>query len=285
MRILFFKLFQMAIVKIPKKLKDILNILRNGQIEEGLEQLDKIKDFEVQKAIVKAEINYFKGNYQEALLYDEQALPFDDQWYAGNILTEHLFAYSYSSILSGNFLQAEKFLKQFLLDKEKSELPEHRVNFYRHQINHHLMKLNGEKKIIIDPKELVIIENGNKQEEFVEQLKKYRSKLDYNSVEGAEYLLNFMFEKYNTISALEYYETYADKIKNEDHHISAARLYVKIDNKQRASEALLRFSCKAWFPVEHIQITPMKLWMFEDLQPIFTQELKNKILYSSKGNQ
>jgi hypothetical protein len=274
----------MAIAKIPKKLKDILNILRNGQIEEGLEQLEKIKDFEVQKSIVKAEINYFKSNYQEALRYDEQSLPFDDQWYAGNILTEHLFAYSYFSIVSGNFLQAEKFLKQFLLDKENIELPEHRINFYRHQITHHLMKINGEKKLIIDPTELNVIKNGNKEEEFIEQLKKYRPKLDYNSVEGAEYLLNFMFEKYNTISALEYYEIYADKIKLEDHHINAARLYVKNDDKEKASEALLRFSCKAWWPVEHIQITPMKLLMFEDLQPILTQELKNKILYSPKAN-
>ncbi|KFF06068.1 hypothetical protein [Flavobacterium reichenbachii] len=129
-----------------------------------------------------------------------------------------------------------------------------------------------------------IVENGNKQEEFVEQLKKYRPKLDYSSVEGAEYLLHFMFEKYNTILALKYYEIYADKIKNEDHHINAARLYIKIDNKERASEALLRFSCKAWLPVEHIQIVPMKLWMFEDLHSILTQALKDKILYSPKAN-
>ena len=275
----------MEVVKIPKKLKDILSILRNGQIEEGLEQLEKVKGFEAQKAIVKAEISYFRGNYKEALDFDEQALPFDEQWYAGNVLTEHLFAYSYASIATGNFLKAEKFLKQFLSEKENSGLPEHQVNFYRHQVTQHLKKINGEKNLIIDPNPVHLIENGANKEEFVAQLKQYRSKLQYDSAEGAEYLLHFMFEKCAANTVLEYYEIYKDQINLEDHHISAARLYVKINKEEKAREAILRYSCKAWYPVEHIQITPMKLLMFEDLHSIFTQDLKNQIVYSPKANQ
>lgn len=69
----------MNIVKIPKKLRNIFDTLRSGQIEVGLEQLEKIKNFEPQKAIVKAEINYFSDSYEIAMENDEYGLLFDEQ--------------------------------------------------------------------------------------------------------------------------------------------------------------------------------------------------------------
>ena len=145
----------MEIVKIPKKLRDILNTLRSGQIEIGLEQLEKVKDFEPQKTIVKAEINYFKDNHEIAMENDENGLPFDEQWYAGNILFEHFFAYSNTAIISDNVSRAETFYNTFLTQKELLNLPEHRINVYKHQVKNHLAKLNGEKDLIINKKQVL----------------------------------------------------------------------------------------------------------------------------------
>ena len=222
-----FEKTNMEIVKIPKKLRDILDTLRSGQIEIGLEQLEKIKNFEPQKAIILAEINYFSENYEVAMTSDENGLPFDEQWYAGNILFEHFFAYSNTAIISNNVLRAENFYTKFLTDKEKSDLPKHRIDTYKHQVNQHLAKLKGEKNLKIDAEILEVITNGKSTSEFIAQLKEYRPKLTFDSLDGAKYLLNFMFEEGNTDESLAYYEKYANELNNEDCHINASRLYLK----------------------------------------------------------
>lgn len=272
----------MEIVKIPKKLRDILDTLRSGHIETGLEQLAKIKGFEPQKGIVLAEVNYFRNDHETAMTHDENALPFDEQWYAGNILFEHFFAYSNSAMISNNAERAQNFYTSFLIEKEKIGLPEHRINVYRHQIKNHLAKLSGEKNLIIDKKTLAIITDGKSTDDFIEQLKEYRPKLTFDSLEGAEYLLNFMPEKGNTDECLAYYEQFADKIVNDNTHINATRLFLLTNQLDQAKKALMRF-VNNWYPVEHLQITPMILFEYEDLQPLLTKELKEEILLTDKA--
>ncbi len=275
----------MEIVKIPKKIRDILDIFRSGQIEYGIELFDKIKGFEPQKALVLAEINYFSSEFESAMKNDEIALPNNQQWYAGNILYEHFFAYSNTAIESNNVLRAETFYKKFLLEKEKLDLPKHIIDAYKHQVSQHLEKLKGVKNLTIDPEPLQVIKNGESQSTFIEQLKKYRPKLTYESIEGAEYLLNFMFEEANTEESLSYYEKYADSLKNENTHINASRLFLATNQIEKAKKTILDYCIKCWYPVEYIQITPMRLFEFEELKPILTKEFKKEILYKSKAKR
>ncbi|MFH6993732.1 hypothetical protein [Flavobacterium sp. FlaQc-48] len=274
----------MEIVKIPKKLRDVFDVLRSGQIEQGLEQLSKIKDFEPQKNIAKAEISYFKSNYEDAMTNDENALPFDEQWYAGNVLFEHFFAYTSAAMSTNNTIRAEKFYSNYLTEKEKQGLPEHRINVYRHQVNQHLAKLKGEKNLKIDKNLLKVINEGKPISDFIAQLKEYRPKLTYESSQAAEYLLYFMLEKGNTDESLAYYEKYAENLINQDHHINASRLFVLKGENEKAKKAILNY-VKKWYPVEHIQVTPIQIFQFEDLYPILTKEFKNEILETPKAQQ
>jgi hypothetical protein len=275
----------MEIVKIPKKFRDILDLLRNGKIENGIELLGKIKGFEPQKAIVLAEINYFSTEFENAMKNDEIALPNDQQWYAGNILYEHFFAYSNTAIESNNVLRAETFYKKYLEEKEKLNLQKHLIDTYRHQVSQHLEKLKGIKNLIIDIEPLQVIKNGESHSTFVEQLKEYRPKLTYESAKGAEYLLNFMFEEGNTEESLAYYEKYAENLNNENTHINASRLFLATNQIEKAKTAILNYSVNCWYPVEYIQITPMRLFEFEDLKPILTKEFKKEILYKPKAKK
>ncbi|WP_400260875.1 hypothetical protein ACFX5U_12395 [Sphingobacterium sp. SG20118] len=274
----------MSIVKIPKKFRDILNTLRSGQIVIGLEQLEKIKGFEPQKAIVNAEIDYFNSNYESAMTNDENGLPFNDQWYAGNVLSEHFSAYTNTALRTGNISRAEGFYNNFLTEKEKLNLPEHQIRTYRHQINHHLAKLKGENGLSIWSKPLKIVKDGKSTDEFIAQLKECRPQLTFDSEKGAEYLLHFMLESGNTDESLTYYEKFADKIFIGDIHINAARLFLLTGQIDKANQALVTFA-KNWYPVEHIQITPMVLFDYEDLLPLLTKEFKQEILNIPKGNQ
>lgn len=273
----------MAKVRITKKVREALDTLRAGEIKTGLELLSNSKGLEAPKAIVQAELGYFTEDYEHAMTNDEFALPCDDQWYAGNILTEHFFAYSNAAIVSNNIERAETFYNSFLAEKETLGIADHLLKSYKHQIDNHLTKLKGEKWLVIDKKPLQIIENGESTDDFIAQLKQYRPKLSYDSSQGAEYLLNFMFEKGNTAESLAYYGKYAVEIATENIHINAARLYHLSNQIDKAQNAILAF-VKQWRPVEKIQITPMYLFEFEDLYPLLTPEFKKQILYTPKGN-
>jgi len=272
----------MNIVKIPKKLRDVSETLRSGQIESGLEQLEQLTGFEPQKAIIRAEIGYFRGDCETAMTNDENGLPYDGQWYSGNVLSEHFFAYSNTALISGNVSRAQAFYKGFLSGKEKSNLPEHSIKMYRHQVKNHLDKLKGEKNLAIDKKQLRVVKHGKQADEFAAQLKAYRPKLTFDSREGAEYLLHFTFEEGTTDESLPYYEKFADQIASGDHHIHAGRLYQLIGQTEKAKAAIMRF-VKNWHPVEYIQIAPMILFSYEDLQPLLTIEFKQEILQTPKG--
>ncbi|MDJ0366599.1 hypothetical protein QMK33_15685 [Hymenobacter sp. H14-R3] len=270
-------------MKIPKKLQVAFKAIRNGQLESGLAQLDSIDGFEPQKASAKAEISYFKGHFADAMIWDEQAIAFDTQWYAGNVLTEHLFAYSSAAILSNNVERARDFLTGFLAEKEKLELPAHSLSFYRYQVAQHLKRLAGKQNLPIEPEPLPLLATGQPLESFAAQLHQYRPKLTFDSTAGAEYLLHFLFQAAATAEALRYYRAYASSIRLEDHHLSAARLYTSLNEIENAQQALLTYAAIAWCPVEHTQVAPMRLWEFAELAPALTQELKDKLLALPKA--
>lgn len=266
----------MSIVKIPKKMRAILADIRNGQVASGLERLSSLKGFEPQKALVQAELSYFRNEY-------EKALPFNEQWYASNVLTEHLFAYSRAALLSGNVQRASQFLQQFLAEKEKLNLPDHSLHFYRYQVAQHLQRLAGAQHLPSNPQPLPPLATGSPKGEFVAQLREYRPKLTFDSAAGADYLLHFMFATAATPEVLRYYHIYADELRTENHHLSAARLYVQLGDVKSARKAILTYAAIAWFPVEHTQVVPMRLWEFEELYPILTPAFKGEILALSKA--
>jgi tetratricopeptide (TPR) repeat protein len=273
----------MDVVKIPAKLRKALQTIRGGQVEAGLAQLAAVKGFEPQKASAEAEVAYFQGNFAAAMHLDEQALPFDGQWYAGNVLTEHLFAYSRAALLSGNVAQAQQFLQQFLARKEALNLPDHSLHFYRYQVAQHLQRLAGVHHLPSDPQPLRPIATGAPLETFVPQLRQYRPKLTFDSAAGADYLLHFMFGTAATADVLHYYHAYADELRTESHHLSAARLYAQLGDRAAAEKALLTYAAIAWFPVEHTQVAPMRLWEFAELLPILTTELTTQLLLLPKS--
>ena len=92
-----------------------------------------------------------------------------------------------------------------------------------------------------------------------------------------------MFNEGNTDECLDYYEKYANELDSEEIHLDASRLYVKTNRHEKAKTAILQFATKCWYPVEAIQVMPMRLLKFEELNPILTKEFKNEILLSQKA--
>lgn len=87
----------METVKPPKKFRDICDLIRNGQTEEGLEKLATYNELEHQKWAVLAEVAYFDGDFETALDYDKQVCPFWDEWHYSNVRSEHLAAMAFAA--------------------------------------------------------------------------------------------------------------------------------------------------------------------------------------------
>lgn len=138
------------------------------------------------EGVALAEVYYYQSNYNLAMTFDENSLLYNNTWYAGNILDEHFFAYTYAAIQSNQIERAIKFYNFFFEVKEQLNLPEHLINEYRYKVEQHILKLKGfnELKMYIAP--LRMVEKGYDKKYFEELLKKYRPKLDFESVEGAE---------------------------------------------------------------------------------------------------
>ena len=249
----------MAIVSIPKKLRDAFSAIRSGETETGLAMMDGVKGFEAQKSVARAEVAYFREDYDTAMSHDETALLSDGQWYACNIVTEHFFAYTHAALVSKNVIRAKAFYKRYLDAKKKDKsVPEHTLKVCGYQVAQHLLKLE-KKKSKIDPNPLKPLKKGKSLDAFAEQLREYRPKLKMESPDGADYILFFMFGDYPTIDALEYYLKYASRLKCADHHIQAARLLAQCGRHDESKNAMTMFA-KGTAPVEHMQVEPMRLF-------------------------
>ncbi len=254
------------------KLNECFNLFRLGKIDLGIQNLSEIEGNEHFKNLVLAELSYFKHDFTNAMSYDEIALPFDNEWYSSNILTEHFHAYSNTAIYLKEIDRAKHFYKSFLQIKEKIGLPSHRINFYKFQVEQHLLKLEGQENLNIDGKKLSIIQ-GNFDESFLKKrIHEFCPNGDYDNTEGANYILHFMFEKCDTLKTLEYYKKYAQKLYTEVHHITASRLYYKMNDLRCSQEAIMDY-VKVWKPIEWLQIMPMKIWQFKELRTVLTPEV------------
>jgi hypothetical protein len=271
------------VTKLPKKIRTILIDFRKGKIEDSLIELEKIEGFEPQKNLIKSQINYFQEEYENAMNYDEKALPFNDQWYAGNIITEHFFAYSNSAILSNQVEKATKFYNGYLENKIGQNLPDHKINFYKHQISQHLQKVKGEKDLIINFHKPYEIKNkGEPIEKFYDQYERVHQNSDFKSKDAIGYIFHFLIDYGNTEECLNYYEENWESVIMEESHLKVAQIYRTQNQIDKSQEVIHRFATKFWYPIEHLQIVPMKLWCYEDLIPILDKELKREILKTNK---
>lgn len=68
----------MDLVKLPKKFREACYAITDGK-NEVLETLDSFTKYPHQIAAVKAEIAYFNMDYENALAFDLEILPFFDE--------------------------------------------------------------------------------------------------------------------------------------------------------------------------------------------------------------
>ncbi|PJK13198.1 hypothetical protein CO614_02175 [Lysobacteraceae bacterium NML120232] len=252
------------VARIPKKLVVVFDILRSGQIEEGLAQLAQIDGFAPQKAAAQAEVAYFQSDFARAMTLDESWWPQSKQWYAINPLAEHLLAYAWAAKANGQVAHAQKQLRAAFPASLKIA-------------QNALAALTAP-----DPAPAAERQSGRSMDDLLAQLKQYKPKYRPYSADGVRYLLHFVLIEASTRDALTYYEAHCALVDSFDHHMNAARLYHAVGDTAAAQAAICR-AAPHFAPVEHTQVAPMRLWEYRSLTPLYTPDLLQTLLRMDKN--
>ena len=259
--------------------KQAISAIRSGETDKGLDYLNEIQGLDVFKNVAKAEIAYYRNDLKNAMYFDEHSISSDGLWYEPGITVQHLRAYVHAAKTLGSISRAKEFLDYYISEKRR-EYDVVGIRPYNKLYNNAMKRLDN-LETDDNPPEISIITKENADCEF----KFFRSDDDNLSqketAQGASVMLNFMWNKAETKSTLEFYESYADYITLDLHHIWAARNYIKLNMPEMAENAIMRY-VKTWTPSEKFQVMPMKIFIYNDIIDFLTPELKEKIINTPK---
>lgn len=253
------------VVKIPKKFRDICDLIRNGKTQEGIAQLEAYnKGLENQKKAVLAEVAYFEGRWEEALQYDIELLPYWGEWHYGNLKAEHLSAMSFVAKKLGK----EQFLTDILQKRiqtlmQDTEMEEHirdgeivlcknKMEFLKTGIVPYFTK----KETYTPPQELAT------REEIIAEVKARHKKIDIENQADKNRFIPYFYEKAKPEQVLELY----DEISPETTLTHLPLIQVLsicnyLNHKDKAKEIILRMARqKMWYVASPTQVRPMEFF-------------------------
>lgn len=258
-----------------------IDLIRNGDTDNGLQALESIDGQDIMKNLAKAEIAYWRRDWKNAMYLDEHSVSSDSLWMDPFVLPHHLRAYVMAAKEIGAISRAKCFL-EYLVDLKKKEYGTSGYKPYNKMFKYANCRLD-DQKADDEPDAVRFIEG----DESKCQIQMYSMSGPIEPGRESELpialLLEMTWNKVPTKVVLDLYEKYADYITIDNHHIMAARTYLKIKDYANVEIALLRY-LKNWNPKECFQVMPMKLFVYKDLMDyIFESGLSRMILALPKG--
>lgn len=254
-----------------------INLIRSGETDQGLELLEKSSAPETIKNIAKAEIAYYRDDLKNAMYFDEHSLPADHQWYDPLIVNHHLRAYVYAAKKTGSISRAIEFLDYYIAQKRKEYGYAAAKPFENIYLNA-MRRLNGQKTTDA-PKKIKIITPAECQSTIIFENNGCTREESARIISS---MLMYMWNTIETEKVLKIYEEYADLITLDDHHIWAARNYIKLHDDVNALTCLMRYA-KGWTPTEKFTVMPMKVFVFNDILKYWTPEIRRQFLVLNKN--
>lgn len=195
--------------KLPKKFRDACDLIRNGHTEEGLQALEAFKDeFEPQVNAILAEVHYFKGDWEIALDYDLQVLPYWDEWHYSNVRTEHLAAMAFATkVLKKETVVKDIFNQQILALQKNPNLSDHmkkgQMAYYQ---NMKTYLDTGELPYFSEKESYKLPENILTEEEIIAELKQKDKKFDLTKHAHQSKLLFRLYDEAAPEAIINYYQ-------------------------------------------------------------------------------
>ncbi len=254
-----------------------VQMLRAGNIDEGLSAIENIEGEDIFKRLAMAEVAYWRRDWKNAMYLDEHSLTSDHLWLDPYVLPNHMRAYVMAALQSGAVSRAKCFLEYCVGAKRNDKEQKALLRIFKNAD----LRLDG-KPAKDEPSPVKLIDG----DEESCQIQMFSTAGPIEPGAGSELpvslLLDFTWNKVPYKVVLNLYEKFADYISNENHHIMAARTYMAVGDMAKADECISR-AFALWRPTERFQVMPMKFFVYADIMEyIFRNGLNEKYLYEPR---
>ena len=248
----------MDVVKLPKKFREVCYAITDGH-DEMLETLESFSKYPHQITAVKAEVAYYNMDYENALKYDLDILPFFDEWYYSNVGDEHMAAMSFAAIK----LQREaQVIEAFTLEQERirSEGDTQSRSNYCEIMKSYLQKgtmpfSDRDEMHYHDPAD------GKDIEELCQELKTKVKKIDFDSVDGKTKLFHACCSSGTAKEAVKVYEQISNERLSELVYENAIVRYLYLGEREKAIQTMERMAtARLWSVAAPTQVRPMRFF-------------------------
>ena len=250
----------MDVVKLPKKFREVCYAITDGK-NELLETLESYTKYPHQITAVKAEIAYFNMDYENALMFDLELLPFFDEWYYSNVADEHMAAMTFAAI---KLHREQQIIDAFT--KEQERIMSEGGNQQRSRSNYcDLMKTYLQNGMLpyADKKELHYQDpmNGKTITELSQELKDSDKNLDFDSVKGKSRLYYACCTHGFAKDVIEIYEQIKEEQLGELAYENAIIRYLYLGDKEEAIRTIERLAtARLWAVASPTQVRPMRFF-------------------------
>lgn len=248
----------MVTIKLPKKFREVCYAIMDGH-NEALETLESFSKYPHQITAVKAEIAYYNMDYENALKYDLDILPFFDEWYYSNMADEHMAAMSFAAIKLHRETQViEAFTQeQERIRAEGGRLPQSKYcEIMKSYLQRGMLPFSDSDKMHYhDPAD------GKTIEELRQELKTIIKKIDFDSVDGQMKLFHSCCRSGSAKDAIKIYEQISNEHPSELVYENAIVRYLYLGEKEKAIQTIERMAtARLWAVASPTQVRPMKFF-------------------------
>lgn len=276
------------VVSVPKKLRDIAQLYRDGHYEEADMRLAAFEKQPRQKSAIEAQLAFFGCDFETAIEHIMEYYPYLGEWYTGNMWHQTAMALSFalsrakSKPIAKECLKYLKALYEAPSEEQLANMGLRYLTFIPQILDRADGKFNSTQKYSPPeaPKSYDELFDG-----YAQYHKKQLAKLDCPPEEDtrtASDMLILIDSSGSTDDFLRLYEMHCKSSELRDWaHIKAARLYIYLGENARAADALYDYAMIGWNPLECTDIMPMSMLDADDLFPLISDEMLAKI-YSGR---
>lgn len=276
------------VVSVPKKLRDIAQLYRDGHYDEADLRLASFEKQPRQRAAIEAQLAFFRCDFESAIERIMEYYPYLGEWYTGNMWYQSAMALSFALIrakskpITKDCIEYLKRLYESLSEEQLANKGLRYLTYIPQILDRVDGKFNSTKKYSPPeaPKSYDELFDG-----YAQYHKKQLAKLDRPPEEDTRTASDMLILIDSSGSAddfLRLYEMHRKLPEMRDWaHIKAARIFMFLGEINRAEEALLDFATVGWNPLECTDIMPISILDADDIFPLISDTILAKI-YSER---
>lgn len=277
-------------VSVPKQLKDITNLYRACKFDEANALLEKFGKLPHQVLDIKAQLAFFKWDFDEAVKYILEYYPFLGEWYSGNKTddTQRMLVFSLMNASPEVKSEAMEILQEMYGFFNEEQLQKRNLRYFK-LIPQIIDAANGNyesyQRIFVPSEKHLSYEDILQEYSAYHKIKldSLKSSLEDDARTAGD-VLSLIRDNGEPSDFVRLYEKHCKTSKlYYRYHIEAIKIYLYLGELDKARAAAVNYVKYGFIPIEWTDIMPLSVFDNYSFIPVFTKGLFNIIYNTPKG--